>query len=237
MSKLKFIAALVILLCNTLVHSQKLSLDTIYYKSDYSISERIVFTKDTLKTQSLQTYNVEQPFWKTYKSIPLQELSNNDNIYTLVTNDSKLGMSASIIIQYDDGLISFHTLRRTITSINELEHYKFSELPLGLYMSSDFKSNIDKLKSMEVLSKEDLITCIQFVHSYESIFKAYMQAENLQSFYLFQIAQNLYHLKLYQLGYNPFMLPEEGNYIDKFKNDSDLKSLFKDEHIFQLRMN
>ncbi len=205
-----------------------------FYKSDFQISERLTISKHSIAKQLYKNYNVETPFWETDVTLPILNYSKRDSLHFFICEHPKKGSNTVIITKASNGLLRVHPLRN---AKKDLENYKFSELPLQLYFTEEFHSNLKQLKSMDDITKSDLITAINFTHNYEKLIVDFGKTENLQNFYLFRISENLYHYKLYDLGYNPFDIPETGNYLDKYKDDPDLKILFTPENIFKLRLN
>ncbi len=211
--------------------------EIIYYESDFEIRKRLVMTEDGLTSQLYKNYNVEKPFWQDDKHLTITEKYKEANKLFFLVYNEKLGQSGAIFTHYDSNISGLHTIDGSVKSMEKLKAHKFAELPIKLYLSNTSKSQLGKLKSMSELTKMDLIEAIAFVHSFDDLCLEYKTAENLNSFAVYLISENLFHLKLYQLGYNPYNLPEEGNYLEKFKGDQDLTALFTSEHIFQLRLN
>ncbi len=208
-----------------------------WYQANPEFTDRLLISKDSIISERYKTYNVETPYWEKNKTLKIKssQIKNNKNYMLFSLPDNKTAGGIFTLIEKDFMLA--HVPKEMYTSLSELEHLPGNSIPHKLYLSENLIENITNYKSLEYLTKEHLIKAIKFVQSYNNEFEKMLEANpKLRQFSLFRMAENLYHFKLYQLGYNPFNLPDEGNYLDKFKNDNELKSLFEGKQFFQLRL-
>jgi len=216
--------------------SQEFKLDSIYYLSDFDIIDRIIISDSEVTSQTLQTYDVKTPYWKDSESIKISKQSVlKDKVYLIVEN-GRSGKGGAVLTLKENGFIFFHRWKETVNSIDILKSYNYSILPLKLYFNQTFKDQYYSLKSMDEVSKKDLILAINYAQGQEDTIKDYLKTNTLRQFHGFRISENLFNYKLFSLGYDPYKLPETGNYIDKHKNDADLKALFEGDKIFKLRI-
>jgi len=227
---------ILVLFCYCFATAQETKLDSIYYKSDFDIMDRIIFSDNTITSQFYQNYEVEKPYWEDGKTIIVKDKSLEGNKHYLLIENSKGLKSGVIFTIYPNGLVIFHGLREEITSMKTLKLKTNTNLPTILYFNEKFENNRKNLKPLSELSKEDLITAITFVQRHDSQLVDYLTKNNLKQYQVFRLAENLYNFKLYDLGYDPYNLPDEGNYMDKFKNDQEVKNLFKAQQIFKMKI-
>ncbi|WP_338792561.1 hypothetical protein [Bernardetia sp. MNP-M8] len=116
-------------------------------------------------------------------------------------------------------------------SKNALKKAKFQNINQELFFSEEYtKTVFPTLKSMEKITKEDYITVVKYVRSYERelmAFAATQEDDFIEGtpYRIDKIAKKIAQKKLYFLGYNPFDLPEDGNYLKKFEGDKEIEEL------------
>ncbi len=100
-----------------------------------------------------------------------------------------------------------------------------------LFFSEKYlKTVFPTLKPMSEITKKDYITIVNYVRSFEKEFIEFV-AEQEKDFIsgadypIRKIAKNLAIKKFYFLGYDPYNLPEDGNYLKKFEGDKDIEEL------------
>ncbi|GGD24453.1 hypothetical protein [Hyunsoonleella pacifica] len=211
--------------------------DNIWYKADFEFQDRILKNNDSIVHERYKTYGVEKPYWKHDKVLNITDIKKVKNTSYILFKLDKDATAGGVFTKIEDKFLLAHIPRKKHSSIEALEALPGNDIPHKLYVSESVVTNISEYKSLEKLTKEDLVTAIKFVQSYSKVFEDILNANpEIKQFSLFKMAENLYHLKLYQLRYNPFDLPDEGNYLDKFKDDNELKSLFEGKQYFKLRL-
>ncbi|WP_338812551.1 hypothetical protein V9L05_14265 [Bernardetia sp. Wsw4-3y2] len=113
----------------------------------------------------------------------------------------------------------------------QIEEAKFKNINQELFFSEEYtKTVFPTLKSMEKITKEDYITVVKYVRSFEEELQAFAATQEDDfiegtPYRIDKIAKKIAQKKLYFLGYNPFDLPEDGNYLKKFEGDKEIEEL------------
>ncbi|WP_299337273.1 hypothetical protein [uncultured Psychroserpens sp.] len=213
-----------------------LAQEGIWYKADVDFNERLIFSKDSISAERYKTYGVDTPYWESNRALKISKTLIEDNSSYMVFDLPEGDKAGGVFTMIDNKYLIVHTPNEKYGTIDILKELPGQQIPHRVYLSEQEVKNIDSYKGIAELTKEDLVSAIKFVQSYDADFEKMLEKNpGLKSFSLSRMAQNLYHLKLYQLGYNPYDLPVEGNYLEQFEGDEDLKTLFENNTYFQLR--
>ncbi len=210
------------------------------------ISETMPYSQEIEVTENTPEKMVDKiGKWEvrdTIKIIEKKILKNeeNQNIISLIVSRQKNGETQynfllftqtevkGIMTIFSDIRGGFETIEQ---SKNALKKAKFQNINQELFFSEEYSKTVfPTLKSMEKITKEDYITVVKYVQSYERelmAFAATQEDDFIEGtpYRIDKIAKKIAQKKLYFLGYNPFDSPEDSNYLKKFEGDKEIEEL------------
>lgn len=214
------------------------------------ITEGMRYTKEIEVTETTPKEIIEKiGKWKIQDTIKIIEKefirnSTNQAAISLIMSRKKNGE-----IQYNFFLLTQTEIKGIMTIFsavnggfetigeakNAMKEAKFQNVNQEFFFSEKYvKTIFPTLKPMEEITKQDYITTVKYVRSFENELKEFIiekfgKKDEYISYEMKEIAQKLAYKKLYFLGYDPNNLPEDGNYLKKFEGDKDIEELNKIE--------
>lgn len=216
-------------------HTELLPVGSVWYYADqYPSSTRLVVTEEGFTAERYKTYGVEVPYWEEDRKTVIEASDLSANLlYTVISNPGRpeAGKGGAVMQFFEEGqLMAMAAGSEQVASLDAVREMAQLKVPQRLYLSEPFYEQVAGFKGLGELSKEDLIDAIRFVQGFKEPFTAFVEANPERGqFMIGQFAQQLYHLRLFALGYNPYDLPMSGNYMDKFKEDEEVAALFRSQ--------
>jgi hypothetical protein len=177
----------------------------------------------------------------TIKVIEFIKNKENQNSISLILarqKDEKIQYNSFLFSQTEiKGIItifaatnsSFETVEEAKKGMTEA---KFKNVKQELFFSEEYTQKVfPTLKPMEEITKQDYITVVKYVRSFEDELKEFIiekfgKEDEYIAYEMKEVAQQLANKKLYFLGYDPKNLPQNGeSYLKKFEGDKDIEEL------------
>lgn len=194
--------------------------------------ERMILSKTKMVAERLQTYEVEAPFWEVDKESLFKETKMKGAALQISGAFKGAFFGGEIWSGNQEGELLVYQMRKPSSSTEEafskLDQNNFKELLSKAYYSAERLNQIQEMPGLSAITKEDLISTIEYIRSYEDLLADFVEAnqDNRMRLFVGRIAENLRDRKFIALGYHPYKW-EEGDtfYGDKFRNDTDLQKL------------
>ncbi len=194
--------------------------------------QRIVIGENGIMTEMYEDYEVEKPYWKKDQDTPIFDSKVKDDRYQIVgfSEEEKVYYGGEFFLTDQKGELKAFQMRQPSNSANEafkkLDENKYRMMFSKTFYTKERLDAINELPPLAEITKEDLIATVKYVQSFGEQMESFLneQKDSRMRFLISRAAENLRTQKFIDLGYNPYIYTEEW-YMDKFKDDPDIKKL------------
>ncbi|GAB4240150.1 MAG: hypothetical protein Tsb0034_16470 [Ekhidna sp.] len=194
--------------------------------------QRLTISADGILIERYEDYEVEEPYWEVDRENPFSETRIKGDRYQIVgySEEDKAYFGGEFFLSENEGELKGYQMREPLKSAEEafkkLDENPYKEMLAKTFYTQSRLEEINEMPPLVEITKEDLITTIKYVQSFGPLMTDFMNEQNdpRMRFVITRAAKNLRTQKFIDLGYNPFIYTEEW-YMDKFKDDPDIKKL------------
>ncbi|MEO9872492.1 hypothetical protein [Ekhidna sp.] len=212
--------------------SQESILGTWYViENDDESRQRIVLTSNALVSERLETYEVEEPYWKKDKESAIISLEKKGSGYQILGFlPEKNQYFAGEFWTDKNGELKTFQMREASANkedaLSKLDNKNSKKLLSKTYYNKKRMEEINQLPTLEKLTKEDLVVTMKAMLEYSKVLEKYVNesGEKHARFMAVKAIENLKNQKFLELGYNPFVFADP-YYMDRFKEDTDVNEL------------
>ncbi len=169
----------------------------------------------------------ENAKWNAYDSIPVESIDTD----VLVIGNKKGGdgySAAKYTLSNNGSILTLAKLRKGYPTIDEAtkaaNEYAYVDLTGEQYYTPSFNAKLENRKSLDELTKPDLISVIQRLQAYDKDIEGLINEDNRMQRMIFYFTQRIMNRSFIELGYNPYKMTE-GWFYKRFMDDPDIKKM------------
>ena len=193
---------------------------------------RILISADGIVAERYRDYEVDEPYWEVEKESNIKESRVVESAYQVVgfSAEANAYFGGEFWLAEQAGELRAFQMRQPNSSMEEayenLDNNAYKEMMANTFYSEQRMKEIMELPDLGSLTKEDLLSTIEFVQSHSELLTSFVNehADQRVRFLVSRAAENLRNRKFIALGYNPFKITDP-YFMDKFKDDPDFKAL------------